>query len=152
MAATEPLVSQAPRPNSRPFRLRGVNCSSAAFTVSRCGASRTRCRALPRGERRASRFERPGDTGLELHVQPRPGRRGRQELRHPLFPGARMLRRQESRVHAGQRDQFAQELLSIRHAVPEREIRSIAYAADRLLSIHSCGLLHRRVHLDTVLI
>ena len=60
MAATEPFVSHAPRPKRRPFLVRGVNCSSVAFTVSRCGASKSRRRALPRGERRASRLARPG--------------------------------------------------------------------------------------------
>ena len=118
MAATEPLVSHAPRPKRRPFRLTGVNCASVALTVSRCGASRSRCRALPRGERRASRFERPGATGSELHVQPRLRRRGGQEICDPLFPRPRILRRQECRVHARQRNQLAQELLSLRHASP----------------------------------
>jgi hypothetical protein len=41
--ATDPLVSQAPRPYIRPPLVRGVNCCSlATFTVSRCGASNMR--------------------------------------------------------------------------------------------------------------
>jgi hypothetical protein len=81
--------------------------------------------------------------GLELHLEPRLDRRGGQEIGDPLLPGARVLCRQESRIHARQRNQLAQQLLSIRHAIPEMEVKSAAYPGKRLLSILSCGLLPR---------
>ena len=62
MAATEPLVSHAPRPYIRPPFGAGVNCvRCATFTVSRCGASRMVWRIFRRGAA-GDHIGRPGKT------------------------------------------------------------------------------------------
>jgi len=41
---------------------------------------------------------------------------GSQKIRHAFFTGVRMMRRQKSGVHAGQRDEFGQKFFRARHA------------------------------------
>ena len=70
MAATHPLVSQAPLPKSRsPFRT-PLSIDASAPIVSRCGAKRRRCLRRPRLGRVTMRFSRPRATRWRLIRSP----------------------------------------------------------------------------------
>jgi hypothetical protein len=71
--------------------------------------------------------------GLKGHVEPRPGGNAREKLRHPLLARTGITRLQKSRIHAGQRNQFTQQLLGSRHVDPRKD-GDLYYGLKVLLS------------------
>ncbi len=62
---------------------------------------------LARGRKTGKEIRTPGGDRLKFHIKPSPSRGGRQEVSDLLFAGVWVFGRQEGRVHAGQRNQFA---------------------------------------------
>ena len=60
--ATEPLVSQEPRPCRFPFLILGLKARFSAGTTSRCGVKSTLCLTFPAGRKRRRRLLLPGST------------------------------------------------------------------------------------------
>jgi hypothetical protein len=57
----------------------------------------------------------PGQNILKFHFQPGINRLGRQKIPNPPFSGMLMASRKKSRIHTGQGDKLAQELLGLSH-------------------------------------
>ncbi len=102
IAAIEPLVSLAPRPQSLPSRTsppKGSIVMPATLTVSVCGAKRRR--GLPGRSlgKRATTFGRPGQHFAQLRLGAEPAQMREEILRAALLADLRRPRR-AGRIHA----------------------------------------------------